>query len=42
MVEYFTADVEANNKALKYLNVSTTKRFGILSYIMSALQAIES
>ena len=37
-----TAEVEAINKALTYVNVSTRKRFVIFSDSMSVLQAIES
>ena len=38
----FTAEVEAINKALTYVNVSTRKSFVIFSDSMSVLQAIES
>ena len=38
----FTAEVEAINKALKYVKVSTRKSFVIFSDGMSVLQAIES
>ena len=38
----FTAEVEAINKALTYVKVSTRKSFVIFSDIMSVLQAIES
>ena len=38
----FTAEIEAINKALTYVNVSTRKRFVIFSDSMSVLQAIES
>ena len=38
----FTAEVEAINKALPYVKVSTRKRFVIFSDSMSVLQAIES
>ena len=38
----FTAEVEAINKALTYVNVSTRKSFLIFSDSMSVLQAIES
>ena len=39
---FFTADVEAINKALTYVKVSTRKSFVIFSDSMSVLQAIES
>ena len=38
----FTAEVEAIDKALTYVKVSTRKSFIIFSYSMSALQPIES
>ena len=38
----FTAEVEAINKALTYVNVSTKKSFVVFSDSMSVLQAIES
>ena len=38
----FTAEVEAINKALTYVKVSTGKSFVIFSHSMSVLQAIES
>ena len=38
----FTAEVEAIDKALKYVKVSSVERFVIFSDSMSALQAIES
>ena len=42
MVVIFTAEVEAINKALTYVKVSTRKSFVIFSDSMSVLQAIES
>ena len=41
-MQYFTAEVEAINKALTYVNVSSRKSFVIFSDSMSVLQAIES
>ena len=38
----FTAEVEAINKTLTYVNVSTRKSFVIFADSMSVLQAIES
>ena len=38
----FTAEVEAINKALTYVNLSTRKSFVIFSDSMSVLQAVES
>ena len=38
----FTAEVEAINKALTYVKVSTRKSFVLFSHMMSVLQAIES
>ena len=38
----FTAEVEAINKVLTYVKVSTRKSFVIFSDSMSVLQAIES
>ena len=42
MVAVFTAEVEAINKTLTYVNVSSRKSFVIFSDSMSVLQAIES
>ena len=41
-MQYFTAEVEAINKALTYVKVSTRKSFVIFSDSMFVLQAIES
>ena len=41
-MQYFTAEVEAINKALTYVNVSSRTSFVIFSDSMSVLQAIES
>ena len=41
-MQYFYSKVDAINKALTYVNVSSRKRFVIFSDSMSVLQAIES